>query len=612
MFGSSVPLLLERNGPGIFLERAKRAVDTALQPITDIRSGTAHGFEALARNTAALGFSSIAEFFTFSSRLGVRGDIDSLLYGKAARKLVSASPSSQPLLFINLDRQRAATLNETLPALIGEFSAAGLSPSDICVEITEGGDAAACDGLVHAVAKLRRHGFRIAIDDFGTGLSGLQALYEWQPEYVKIDRFFINGLERDGRKRLFVSRVVELAHILGTQVVAEGVERVEELHACRDAGCDLVQGYFVARPSCDLSDIRAVYAPVAGNADRRLAPRGALALEAEGAVIPLEPVFDATRVEEVVNHFLSHPECSFLPVVNAREMPIGIVRERDLRSLVQSPFGRDLLKNESFPMTLMDFVIRVPVVDAKVCPTQLIEQCAQSAAEGVIVTKDMRYAGFLPSHALLRLAGMIRLRQAQGQNPLTHLPANDAILDFIGRAAADRSVNHAFCYLDFNNFKPFNDVYGFHVGDRAIIMFAELLRSEFGHDNAFVGHIGGDDFFVGMSGTVRDFSQRLLRLRARFASDAESLYDAEHRLAGHIECAGRDGVVTRFPLLTCSIALLVLPAGGRTYPTDELAQELARLKTAAKKSASGFSMAMMATGDAEGAASEMTRVQAAE
>ncbi len=98
---------------------------------------------------------------------------------------------------------------------------------------------------------------------------------------------------------------------------------------------------------------------------------------------------------------------------------------------------------------------------------------------------------------------MIRLRQAQSQNPLTHLPANDAILDFIGRAAADRSVNHAFCHLDFNNFKPFNDVYGFHVGDRAIIMFAELLRAEFGHDNAFVGHIGGDDFFVGTSGTVR-------------------------------------------------------------------------------------------------------------
>ncbi len=185
---------------------------------------------------------------------------------------------------------------------------------------------------------------------------------------MKIDRFFINGLERDGRKRLFVSRVVELAHILGTQVVAEGVERVEELHACRDAGCDLVQGYFVARPSCDVADIRAIYEPVSANADRRLAPRGALILETEGAVIPLEPIPDATRVEEVVNHFLGHPECSFLPVVNARSMPIGIVRERDVRSLVQSPFGRDLLKNESYPMTLMDFVIRVPVVDAKVCP----------------------------------------------------------------------------------------------------------------------------------------------------------------------------------------------------------------------------------------------------
>ena len=75
--------------------------------------------------------------------------------------------------------------------------------------------------------------------------------------------------ERDGRKRLFVSRVVELAHILGTKVVAEGVEQVEELHACRDAGCDLVQGFFVGRPSCEVADIMPVYAPVVANADRR-------------------------------------------------------------------------------------------------------------------------------------------------------------------------------------------------------------------------------------------------------------------------------------------------------------------------------------------------------
>ncbi|HYD15486.1 MAG TPA: EAL domain-containing protein [Hyphomicrobium sp.] len=575
----------------------RATVDTALQPITDIRSGSAHGFEALARNTAALGFPSIAEFFAFAERLGVRPEVDSFLYSKAAEKLAAVEHGSDALLFINLDRQRAASLDGTLPELLKGLAKAGLSPSDVCVEITEGGDPSAFDGLLHAVETLRRRGFRIAIDDFGTGFSGLQALYEWQPEYVKIDRFFISGLERDGRKRLFVSRVVELAHILGTKVVAEGVERVEELHACRDAGCDLVQGYFVGRPSCEVADIMPVYATVVGNADRRLALRGALTLENEGVVTSLGTVPDSARVESVVEYFLSHPECSFLPVVDARSMPVGIVRERDLRSLVQSPFGRDLLKNEAFPMKLRDFVARLPVVDAKLCPTRVIEQCAQSIEEGIIVTKDMRYFGFVTSTALLRLAGMIRLRQAQNQNPLTHLPANDAIREFISRACADRNVGHGFCHLDFNHFKPFNDVYGFHVGDRAIIMFAELLRAEFGHDNIFLGHIGGDDFFVGASGPVRDFSKRLMAVTNRFALDAESLYIPEHRRNGFIECAGRDGVVARFPLLTCSVALLHLPAGERVSTPDEVSHALTQLKAAAKKSVSCYSASTLSDED---------------
>ena len=430
MFGSSIPLLLESNGGDIFLKRVRHAIDTALQPIADIRTGTAHGFEALVRKTEALGFASIGQFFAFAERLGVRSEIDTVLLGKAAEKLVAAEQHFDALLFVNLDRLRAAQIDDMLPQALEMLSKVGIAPSGVCREITEGGESPACAGLVKAVGKLRQMGFRIAIDDFGTGHSGLQALYELQPDYVKIDRFFIRDLDRDGRKRVFVSRVVELAHILGTQVVAEGVERTEELHACRDAGCDLVQGYLVARPSTEQSVIRKVYAVVSETVDRRRMGRGETTLESEGAVLPLEPLLDTTRVESVVDYFLGHPECMFRPVVDARSMPLGIVRERDLRWLVHSPFGRDLLKNTSFPLTLRSFITRLPSVDATISPSHLIEQCAHAIDEGVIVTKGTRYFGFVPSGALLRLAGMIRLRQAQDQNPLTHLPANDAFIDF--------------------------------------------------------------------------------------------------------------------------------------------------------------------------------------
>jgi diguanylate cyclase (GGDEF)-like protein len=609
MSGVSTPLHADSNGPELFLRRLKGTLDVALQPITDIRSGDVHGFEALVRNTPDLGFASIADFFSFAEQLRVETEVDTFLAGKAAQKLASAD-SAGALLFLNLDRRRAADLSATLPTLIAALARAGRAPSDICIEITEGGDA--CDGgaLLSAIESLRRHGFRLAIDDFGTGFSGLKALYEWQPEYVKIDRFFISGLERDGRKRLFVSRVVELAHTLGTKVVAEGIERLEELQTCRDAGCDLAQGYFVARPSCHPEHVRPVYASVADNPDRRLLPRGALSLETENVVTALEPVSDRTRVEAVVEYFLGHPDTSFLPVIDARAMPIGIIRERDLRGIIQSPFGRDLLKNASCPLQIRDFVVRLPVVEAKICPTRLIEQCTHAIDEGILVTRNMRYAGFVTSSALLGLAGQIRLRQAQSQNPLTHLPANDAILEHIARACAERAAGHTFSLLDFNYFKPFNDVYGFHVGDRAIIMFAELLRAEFAHDEVFLGHIGGDDFFAAAAQPAEHLVARLIGVRDRFAHAAESFYGSEQRRTGYLECAGRDNIVMRFPLLSCAVAALHVPAGSSATTPADVARELARLKTEAKKSPAGYALARLADERAELAFTTRSRASA--
>ncbi|MFA5950015.1 MAG: GGDEF domain-containing protein [Hyphomicrobium sp.] len=572
-----------------FFDQMRSVVDVGLQPICDIQTGVPHAFESLVRNTASLGFASISDFFDHAASLSALSMVDNVLNEKAARKLCLSGHAPGALLFLNLDRRRIPTLPETLPGLAQTILAAGLEPDDICLEITEGGSTTSSQDLLRAVTSLRQHGFRLAIDDFGTGFSGLQALYQCQPDYVKIDRFFISGLDHDGRKRLFISRVVELAHVLGIKVVAEGVERVEELHACRDAGCDLVQGYFVAHPSCGVSELKPVYRSVSDNPDRRSLPRSMLTLEAENVITKIQPVVSSERLGSVVDYFLTHPESSFVPVVDNRSMPLGIIRERDLRGILQLSFGRDLLKNSSCALSLNNFLLRLPVFDADVCPAHLIEQSAHVLENGVLVTKNSQYAGVITSTALLRLAGQICLREARNQNPLTHLPANDAILGHVSRACANGEVDQLFCYLDFDHFKPFNDVYGFHRGDRAIIMFAELLRSEFGYENIFLGHVGGDDFFVGATGEAQDFAARLRGLTRRFASNAESLYSTEHRQHGYLETKGRDGIVVRFPLLTCSVGLVDVPAGAGEVATTEIVEKLARVKTAAKQSATRIS-----------------------
>ena len=94
--------------------------------------------------------------------------------------------------------------------------------------------------------------------------------------------------------------------------------------------------------------------------------------------------------------------------------------------------------------------------------------------------------------SLLKIINEKLLKTAQDQNPLTSLPGNRSIRDYVQDVMRDGSDARYFCYFDFDNFKPFNDHYGFQKGDLAIALFASLLRHHFVGEDKFLGHVGGD------------------------------------------------------------------------------------------------------------------------
>ncbi len=124
----------------------------------------------------------------------------------------------------------------------------GLPPENLVLEITESTAMENMDLAIATLTSLREMGVRLALDDFGTGHSSLAYLKRFPVHALKIDQAFVRGLDRDRSDRAIVAAVIETAHSLGVETVAEGVETAEELATLRDLGCDEVQGYLFGRP----------------------------------------------------------------------------------------------------------------------------------------------------------------------------------------------------------------------------------------------------------------------------------------------------------------------------------------------------------------------------
>jgi EAL domain-containing protein (putative c-di-GMP-specific phosphodiesterase class I) len=123
-----------------------------------------------------------------------------------------------------------------------------ISPAQLCLEITETGMIEEFERCRETLAALSAMGVRIALDDFGTGYSSLAHLRTFRVNTLKIDRSFVEQLGAEGSDGAIVAGVVAMAHALGMDVVAEGVETGEQLRKVMDMDCDNAQGFFLARP----------------------------------------------------------------------------------------------------------------------------------------------------------------------------------------------------------------------------------------------------------------------------------------------------------------------------------------------------------------------------
>ena len=245
----------------VFQERLLEDFDAAIdekqfkvyfQPKFDIRPDrpVLSSAEALVRWVhPELGFISPGQFIPLFEENGLIRRLDEYVWRETAARIRDWKDRLNVSVPVSVNVSRVdmfdAELTGVMLRLVGSC---GLTPEDLCLEITESAYAGDTDQIINKVRQLREHGFRIEMDDFGTGYSSLNMISDLPIDALKLDMAFIRKAFAGSRDTRLIELIIDIADYLSVPVIAEGVETEEQMKALRDMGCDLVQGFYFSKP----------------------------------------------------------------------------------------------------------------------------------------------------------------------------------------------------------------------------------------------------------------------------------------------------------------------------------------------------------------------------
>lgn len=224
----------------------QRDLHMLFQPILDTRTDRPLGFEALARGPAGGPLHDAGTLFAVARAHNMLADLEYLCRELAIDQFVAHRLPGK--LFLNVSPLSLTDPSRPRGETLRLLQAAGLAPSRVVIELSEQDPSPDRYLLARATRHYAGMGFGIAIDDLGAGYSGLRLWSEVRPDYVKVDRHFVDNLHRDRIKREFVRFIRDIALRLGCQVIAEGIEQTGERRALEDLGIHVQQGFLLGRP----------------------------------------------------------------------------------------------------------------------------------------------------------------------------------------------------------------------------------------------------------------------------------------------------------------------------------------------------------------------------
>lgn len=557
---------------------ARNSLTPLFQPIINFQNRTILGYESLIRGPSNSPLHSPVMLFDVARREEALTELDLACKWAGIRAFYCKQLHGK--LFLNTTPQGLLEPGHRNGLTLEFLREVGLSPENVVIELTEQYPMTNFSVMRNALEHYRQMGFEIAIDDLGAGYSGLTRWAELRPDYVKIDRHFIQNIHADSVKQSFVRSIADIAKELKCNVIAEGIENQKEYLALIDMGIAYGQGYLFGRPQEN-----PVYSipnfPLPSSEYTSYRPLSCSARdEIQNLLTPAPFLKEQDILESAYTYFVEDDLLTTIAVVNSLLHPIGLIRRNSLLATFSRQYGRSLHGTKPVGNFMDTVFVSVEKGQSLEQVSNLVTDHMQSQIEAdFVITDSGKYLGMGKVLGLLKKITELQIRNARYANPLTLLPGNVPIYEFLDQLIENQTpFNIAYCDID--NFKPYNDVYGYSEGDKLIKLIAEILRDCIENPSDFIGHIGGDDFIVVF--TSSDWEDRCKNILQCFGAKVPGFYTEEDRALGGIHTQSREGIEQFYPLMTLSVGA-VKPNTKRIISHHDIANLASHAKHMAKR-----------------------------
>ena len=535
-----------------------KKISPVYQPIVDLKTGITMGYEALSRGPVNSPLHYPGKLFNLAIETGNLLPLEQVCREASLKQMTALGASQQ--LFLNMNAEVIKDPNFRGGLTKAFLIENDLNPAQVTFEITERTAISDFESFAKSLNHYRQQGYCIAVDDAGAGYSSLEAIAALRPNYIKLDRSIVHMIDQDPLKQAMLDAMLRLAAVINSHIIAEGIETANELAILISKGVQYGQGYFLARPAFPPPELSQEVLEVIAKynfQDTQAKSRSYKGLGVSiGEIVEHIPTVTPATAVDVVEKTFTAQQANGVVIVD-EGYPVGLLMKDKLYYQLGTNYGISLYYRRPVER-VMD---RNPLIVDADLPLETVSQMAMSREEPhlydfIIVTKDGKYFGAVSIMTLLNRITNLQIRRAHNSNPLTGLPGNLTIEERL-KGLFESKDPFAIMYLDLDNFKAYNDKYGFECGDQVLLLTSKIASrsiSTSGSADDFLGHIGGDDFIIITKPEhVEDLSNNIISL---FDQEVQAQYNPGDLAKGYIEVKNRRGQLEQFPIISISIAAI--------------------------------------------------------